>query len=87
MDRGWRKVSESFRSKYSVAELNAKWTNLRIQFRGVIETPKQRFYNALKFVGRAEERQVQSMISNLDIAVEEDNNCKYLLWKGLYYIF
>lgn len=92
-DRGWRNVSESFRNKYSVAELNAKWTNLRIQFRGyaarqktksgqgVKETPKWRFYNALKFVGRAEDRQVQGTTSNLDIAMEEENNCEYLLWK------
>lgn len=49
---------------------------------GVIETPKWRCYNALKFVGRIEDRLVQSTVSNLDIAVGE-NNCKYLficLW-------
>lgn len=89
-DRAWKYIADKFEEKYSVTDLTAKWTNLRIQFRGyasraktksgqgTVEIPKWKFYNALQFVGRNEDKQTQQTVSNLVFAVEEENNCKLI---------
>lgn len=87
-ESAWYNISEHFNLKYATTDLNAKWTNLRIQYRGyasrnktksgqgTVEVPKWRFYNAMSFVGRAEDRQTQETISNL-LDDESVCSCKY----------
>ncbi|TMW46858.1 hypothetical protein DOY81_008064 [Sarcophaga bullata] len=70
-DRAWRYIADTFQQKYSVTDQTAKWTNLHIQFRGyvsraknksslgTVKTPKCKFNNGLKFMGRNEEKQTQ----------------------------
>lgn len=63
--------------KYTEADLSAKWSNLRIQFRsymvrctktrsgqGTEEAPRWKFYSAMSFVGRAEAIQTSETVSN-----------------------
>ncbi|XP_058985707.1 uncharacterized protein LOC131805936 [Musca domestica] len=85
-DNAWRHISEQFDDKYTPADLTAKWTNLRIQYRGyaarsktksgqgAIEPPKWRFFNVMKFVGRNEEAQTQDTISNILIEIDSESN-------------
>lgn len=88
-DNAWRHIAESFEGKFSQTDLNAKWTNLRIQYRsyaaraktksgqGCVETPKWKFFSAMGFVGRAEDKQTQITVSNLNLELESDSSCKY----------
>lgn len=82
----WKHISETeFDSKFSDNELMAKWSNMRIQYRsylaknrktksgqGTKDSIKWKFYEAKDFVGRAEEEQTASTVSNLVINL---NHC------------
>lgn len=78
----WNQMSEIyFENKFSGSELLAKWSNVRIQYRGYftkyhktksgqgadepVEAVKWKFYEAMGFVGRAEDEQTGISISNL----------------------
>ncbi|XP_037824008.1 uncharacterized protein LOC119612290 [Lucilia sericata] len=85
-DIGWLNIADNFEPAYSVVDVTTKWTNLRIQYRGyaarsktksgqgTMEMPKWKYFNAMAFVGRAEDHQTQPTISNLNIAHGTDNN-------------
>lgn len=40
-DNAWRDISKHFESKYNRSEINAKWSNLYIQFRGYVARIKK----------------------------------------------
>lgn len=75
----WKHISEAdFDGKFNDTELMAKWSNMRIQYRsyfskyrktksgqGASAPVKWKFYEALDFVGRAENEQTDSTVSNL----------------------
>lgn len=75
----WKQMSENeFDKKFNDNELMAKWSNMRIQYRsyfakyrksksgqGASESAKWKFYDAMDFVGRAEEEQTAATVSNL----------------------
>ncbi|CAH1106913.1 unnamed protein product [Psylliodes chrysocephalus] len=75
----WQHMSEvDFNSKFTDADLIAKWSNIRIQYRsyfaksrktkfcqGAQEEVKWKFYQVMNFIGRAEEEQTTDTISNL----------------------
>ncbi|XP_075149547.1 uncharacterized protein LOC142223552 [Haematobia irritans] len=83
-DNAWKSICEGFEDKFSQIDVNAKWTNLRIQYRGYaaraktksgqgyVEQPKWKFFNAMSFVGRVEDQQTQRTISNYFSEVESD---------------
>lgn len=83
----WQNINDEFEGKYTNSDLNAKWTNLRIQYRGyagraklksgTLKCPKWKFYTAMHFIGRNEDQQTQQGISNLNIDGESDSSCKY----------
>lgn len=87
-DRAWQNIAEQFDMQYTTADLTAKWTNLRIQFRGyagriktksgqgAIVAPKWKFYNSMSFVGRAEDQQTQETVSNIVFELDLDSNGK-----------
>ena len=75
----WKVMSEvDFDHKFNENELMAKWTNIRIQYRSYFsrnrktksgqeanEPVKWKFYEAMDFIGRAEEEQTPTTVSNL----------------------
>lgn len=75
----WKQMSEAdFDNKFTVDEIMAKWSNMRIQYRsyfakyrknksgqGANEPVKWKFYGAMDFVGQAEEEQTSTTVSNL----------------------
>lgn len=75
----WKHMSEvDFEGKFSDSELLAKWSNIRIQYRSYYskyqktksgqetdEPVKWKFYEAIDFVGRAEQEQTAITVSNL----------------------
>lgn len=79
----WASIADQFGSAYNEAELTAKWTNLRIQYRGynaraktksgqgVENATKWKFFNAMSFIGRAEDQQRAQSTSNL---ITDDSN-------------
>ncbi|XP_055543314.1 uncharacterized protein LOC129728872 [Wyeomyia smithii] len=84
-DAAWQEIAENvFHQKYDTAQLNAKWTNLRIQFKsyhskvkkggksGQAALPKTywKHYGQMLFVSAAEENYTQETESNLDTYLE-----------------
>lgn len=77
----WKSISEiDFESKFNESELLAKWTNIRIQFRGYAAKAKKtksgqgastatkwKFFSAMQFVDTAEENQSSHCESNLSL--------------------
>lgn len=77
----WNTISEvDFDSKFTDHELQAKWTNLRIQYRSYVSklqktksgqgaeenaTCKWKFYNSMQFVGSSEQEQTSATVSNM----------------------
>lgn len=77
----WNDMSElDFDSKFTDHELQAKWTNLRIQYRSYLSknqktksgqgaedhiTCKWKFFEAMKFVGSTEQEQTSATVSNM----------------------
>lgn len=69
----WKRMSENiFNNKFTVNELIAKWSNMRIQYRSYLakyqknnEKIKWKFYGAMDFVGQADEDQTSTTVSNL----------------------
>lgn len=75
----WKHISETdFDGKFKESEIMAKWSNIRIQYRsyfakyrktksgqGASEQVKWKFYEAMDFVGRAEEEQTSTTVSNM----------------------
>lgn len=98
-DRAWKNIAQHFEQKYAAAELNAKWLNLRIQFRGyaaraktksgqgATETPKWIFFNAMRFVGHAETQQTQATTSNLNLEPDSEGYSMYKYRVKCYVIF
>ncbi|XP_055619500.1 uncharacterized protein LOC129764447 [Toxorhynchites rutilus septentrionalis] len=84
-DASWQHITENvFDGQYSVAEVCAKWTNLRIQFRsyhakenkrksdqGAYSRISWRFYRQMMFINNAEDQQTEKSESNLTL--EEDS--------------
>lgn len=79
----WESIANQFDTKFTNDELNAKWTNLRIQFRsynarktksgqGAESNVKWKYFNAMSFVGAAEEFQREGSISNMSFDEESD---------------
>lgn len=78
-DAAWREIAEViFDGKYSAAEVCAKWSNLRIQFKSngrkhgksgqgtdEMNTVSWKFYDHLKFIEAAENQQSTASASNL----------------------
>lgn len=71
-------VFDVFDEKFSAAEIMAKWSNMRIQYRsydakirktksgqGAMDVVKWKFFNAMEFVDRAEASQSAATVSNL----------------------
>lgn len=77
----WKDMSElEFESKFTDHELQAKWTNLRIQYRSYLSksqktksgqgaedhvTCKWKFFEAMQFVGSTEQEQTSATVSNM----------------------
>ncbi|XP_055524911.1 uncharacterized protein LOC129718289 isoform X3 [Wyeomyia smithii] len=80
----WKKISENaFDRKFNDSELMAKWANMRIQYRsyftkygktksghGDNNPVKWKFYETMHFIGRDEEEQTETAVSNPMIADE-----------------
>ncbi|XP_055622922.1 uncharacterized protein LOC129766418 [Toxorhynchites rutilus septentrionalis] len=78
-DSVWQYIAENiFDGKYSVAEVSAKWTNLRIQFRSYYAKKNKRksgqaacsktcwkYYSQMMFIATSEEQQTARSESNL----------------------
>ncbi|XP_073828453.1 uncharacterized protein [Musca autumnalis] len=78
-DKCWQHISEEFDKKYTPDDLKAKWTNLRIQYRGYASRsktkspPKWRYFNLMDFVGRAEDIQQQTQETKSNWSIEIDS--------------
>lgn len=87
-ENAWQTIEDKFEGKFSTTDLNAKWTNLRIQYRGyagraktksgqgTLKSTKWRYYGAMNFVGRAEDQQTCQTNSRLNFDSESENNCE-----------
>lgn len=84
----WNSITDQLENKFTCAELNGKWSNLRIQYRschakkpksgsGADAVVKWKYYTAMSFVGAAEESQRENTISNMD----ESSQCNLILFR------